>query len=289
MNDQKQEIPDDKLIHEPKNAYKGLFLFLISFIIMFIAIIFGSRLLKQQLLKNEYQGRPFLQVTNREISLMLWQFPGFMRSNVKRKTGYLPGFEYIDTNMVNPLAADQIAAAPPELLFLYHTWNRLIQRESTPRPIIAQEFIEFLENDEEWQPKYWKDAPKNYSKFVASLPDRLGDDLQKAPETIFPLKVRQAFHGWKNYFKEGELINALKPTYGQVKQFLTKHPHYSRNFWRNISEIKDQPIAGLLYLESWMDDNNLREIKNEQLVNPNEISPFLKVALFNFLEAQRSE
>lgn len=66
-----------------------------------------------------------------------------MRVNSKTKSGYLPGFQYIDKLSIEPNMADLYAVAPPELLFLYHTWNRLLSPEFITRPIQLSEFKEF--------------------------------------------------------------------------------------------------------------------------------------------------
>ena len=52
-----------------------------------------------------------------------------------------------------------------------------------------------------------------------------------------PIIVRQAYQGWKNYFEEGPDINVLDPTYAEVNEFLKDHPHYMRNYWRNIDQV----------------------------------------------------
>lgn len=285
-NNQQNEIPDNNLFHEPNNRFKGLFLFLVSFFMVFIIIMFTSKMGYQNVTEKEYEAKPFLDVTNRDMSVFLWQFPEFMRSNVKRKGGYLPAFEYIDTELVNPYAADQIVIAPPELLFLFHTWSRLLSDKLILRPIIASEFLEFLEKDKQWQPQFWKGAPKDYGKFVESLPIRLGDDLQAESVAVFPHNVRQAFGGWKNYFKEGALINVLQPTYKQVEVFLVGHPHYARNFWRNISQVEGISVAGLRYLESLQVNDMVNLDKENEPVPISEISTFLRVALYNFFQAE---
>ena len=89
---------------------------------------------------------------------------------------------------------------PPETLFLYHTWDRLLGAICFRRPISAEEFAAFLKDAEEWHPKNWADAPAAYAALVES---DFTDDLQDR----LPLQVRQAFVGWRNYFKEGEEIN----------------------------------------------------------------------------------
>lgn len=208
---------------------------------------------------------PFLQVTNRELSLFLWNNPEHMRVHSNRKAGYLTAFQYVNKVSMEPELAGQYVIAPPELLFQYHTWTRLIKDEMPIAPIASKEFKEFLDYAEEWQPRYWKDAPEGYVELVNNLPEGI--------LTTLPQDVQIAFQGWRNYFKEGESINKSLYTYKQVRDFLNKHPHYARNYWRNL--------IGLHYLE------NLYLKKNEEIIPHSEMAPFLKVALFNSLKVEQ--
>lgn len=235
---------------------------------------------------NWYNGKinllmrdsPFLQVTNREMSLFLWQNPEFMRINVKDKRNYLPAFQYTDKVTIDVANADQYVVAPPELLFRYHTWIRLLMDEFTERPVPLKEFKEFLSYAEEWHPNYWVNAPAGYIQMVKNLPNILSDgkqtdDLAKLSVDEFPVVVRMAFQGWMNYFKEGEAINSLEITTKQMTDFLQGHAHYARNYWQNI--VLDTPD----YLKNWQD-------KGKGVVPKNEISSFLRVAVFNYLKAE---
>lgn len=246
---------------------------------MAIAIIWGGMGWYQNDRQSFIQSKPFLEVTNRDFSLFLWQFPDFMRSHAKQKTGYLPGFQYVNKETLDLSHADDFVIAPPEYLFIYHTWNRLLANDSIERPISAAEFQEFLEAVEEWQPKHWKQAPAPYAELIDSGRYRTISDLQSLSVDILPKVVRQAFQGWKNYFKEGPAINQITPTFTQVQEFLKAHPNYARNYWRNIQEINEKEVAGPHYLEAL----------NRSVVNPEEkfptdqLAPFLKVSLFNYL------
>ena len=134
----------------------------------------------------------------------------------------------------------------------------------------------------EWNPVHWSNAPQQYIDLIDSKSYSKEKDLQTLSLSVLPLIVRQAFIGWKNYFIEGPEINRLSPTYGQVKDFLDKHIHYARNYWRNISEVYNQKVAGLSYLSGFVEGNFIPDsnIPSEQL------APFLKIALFN---AEQSE
>lgn len=238
-----------------------------------IGVFMGTSSWYQGVIKQEKSHEPFLEVTNREFSVFLWQFPSFMRLNVK-KTGYLPGFSPSSENF-NPETAEEFVSAPPALIFLYHTWHRLLAPEFIARQIPPEEFAEFINQMPEWEPKNWKNAPAGYGKLIEEKKTAEIKDLQTLSENELPLIVRQAFQGWKNYYKEGEEINQIHPTIGQVQEFLKKYSNYARPFWRNIGEIENQPVAGLNYLKDLSEATDTI-IPNEQL------SSFLKVGLFNF-------
>lgn len=266
------ELPEKDFIQEGygKNPFPfWLWLFLLTTL---IALLWGSNQWFSGRMDTIFQGSPFLQVTNRELSLFLWQNPEFMRVNSKQKNGYLTGFQYVDNVTMDLAAADQFAVAPPDLLFRYHTWNRLVSNEFTSRSIGKKEFREFLDRVPEWQPTYWPKAPVEYAKMVKELPSSSTDDLAELPVSVLPNEVRMAFQGWKNYFKEGEAINSVKPTYKDMQLFLTTHPHYARNYWRNIVEDSTPN-----YLK------NLSTADASSVVPPKEMSSFLKVAIYNFL------
>jgi hypothetical protein len=219
-----------------------------------------------------FSENPFLQVTNRQMSLFLWQNPEFMRINAKEKGSYLPAFKYLDKVTIDVGFADEYAAAPPELLFRYHTWNRLLKKEFIERPIPLKDFRDFLSYAEEWQPRFWPDAPKGYRQLVEGLSVSKMEDLSTLSYDELPLDARIAFQGWQNYFKEGEAINNVQISQSELKKFLSSHPHYARNYWQNI--VPD-------YLKSEAE-------KDEANVPAKELAPFLKVALYNYLKANQS-
>lgn len=285
------ELPERDFVREEKgkNPFPlWLWLFLAT---AFIAIIWGGHTWFGSYLNHKVEMSPFLQVTNREFSLFLWQNPEYMRINAKDKSGYLSGFQYIGKVNIEPELADKYVVAPPETLFLYHTWRRLVSREFSPRPIPQYEFLEFLSQIEEWDPKNWPAAPEGYVQIISmissnNLPSEIAgthinpDDLQTLPKSSLPIEVRMAFQGWKNYFKEGELINSLKPDFLLLDGFLTAHSGYARHYWRNI--VEDKYPRYLLTMSSG-------DYDRLALVPMQEITPMLKVALFNFSQAKQGK
>lgn len=203
---------------------------------------------KQHRLQSE---NPFLQVTNREFSLFLYQFPEYMRVNVSSKAGYLPGFQYSEKIGIEPGQADDYVSAPPEVLFLYHVWKSLVGDILIPREIRAGEFRHFLDYSPEWQSR------------VADFDDIKG----------LPMDVQQAFIGWKNFFMEGELINKVSPTYSEMARFLERYPQYGRNYWQNIL-MRGKPD----YLKSLF----LKQYDPDAIIPESEMAAFLKVAYYNF-------
>lgn len=240
------------------------------------ALVWGSSDWVQGFLQKEKKHDPFLEVTNREFSVFLWQFPSFMRINVSKKAAYLPGFLITGENL-SPSTSEEFVSAPPDLIFLYHTWHRLLVPEYIPRPIVPQEFDQFLEQLPEWNPSNWPKAPHDYVQLIETK--GYGDlkDLQTLSQSTLPPIVRQAFLGWKNYYIEGAQINDLQPTFEQVSKFLDKHAHYARNYWRNISEINDQKVAGLDYLSGFVQGTMIPDA----IVPKEQLTPFLKIAIFN--------
>jgi hypothetical protein len=224
------------------------------------------------LLDRQVKDSPFLSVTNRDFSLFLWENPQFMRVNTKNKTGYLPGFEYVERVGLNPEMAEQYVIAPPELIYHYHLWNRLLGDQKATRSISPEQFRTFLDQAPEWSPRFWPDAPQGYVELIADLDLIRVSDMQLLPESQLPQVVRRAFVGWLNYFHEGDAINSFTPTYAQVEALIKANPHYARNYWRNLL-IDTAPK----YLESFARGG----YSPETIVPADELAPFLKVALFN--------
>lgn len=274
MTIQRPELPEKDFIQEgySKNPFPfWLWLFLLAVVIV---LAWGGTRWYSGKIDFIFSNSPFLQVTNRQLSLFLWQNPEFMRVNAKQKGGYLTGFQYAENVTMELASADQYAVAPPDLLFRYHTWNRLISAELTQRSIPRDEFREFLSAAPEWMPTYWPEAPAEYNKMIKDLGSSRVEDLATLPEATLPLSVRIAFQGWKNYFKEGEAIDGVKPTYAEVEKFISSHPHYARNYWRNIVDT-----LTLHYLK------NMNDREKSGVVPSNEMAPFLKVAIYNYLES----
>lgn len=259
-----------------KNPLPGWIWFVV--LICVGAIFWGGSNWYLKFMSSEEAKNPFLQVTNRQFSIFLWQFPEYMRVNSNSKANYLPGFQYENRVSLVLNESDKYVIAPPEILFLYHTWDRLIRNEFIYRSISVSEFKEFLQYAEEWQPKNWPEAPEAFKTFVESLSKvKTLQDLNTLSEIELPLDVRQAFQGWKNYFKEGSAINDLKPTLKEVADFLEKSPHYARNFWRNIEE-KNYP--------QYLLEVTLGHYAKKEAIKSDELAPFLRVALYNFLNSQ---
>ncbi|MBA3815886.1 MAG: hypothetical protein H0X29_05085 [Parachlamydiaceae bacterium] len=269
------ELQEKDFIQEgyKKNPFPfWLWLFLLTVI---LALLWGGSSWYSGRISTLFKESPFLQVTNRQVSLFLWQNPEFMRINSKQKSGYLTGFQYVDNVTMELASADHYVDAPPELLFRYHTWSRLVKDETSFGKINQADFHKFLDEVPEWQPPYWPAAPKEYVQMVQVLASRQKEDLNTLEVSDLPTDVRIAFQGWKNYFKDGEAINQVKPTLPEMRQFLVSYPHYARNFWRNIVANSNPD-----YLK------NLSVNDSEGVVPANAMSPFLKVAIFNYLQDQ---
>lgn len=231
-------------------------------------------------LNTYFSKSPFLQVTNRELSLFLWQFPQYLRQNVSNRTNYLTGFEYESKVGIKEGYAGNFVVAPPEVLFLYHTWDRLLKNEFTQRKVPKAEFLEFLFALPEWNAAGWPDAPEGYKKLLDNLSGESENNLADLPASVFPIEVRMAFQGWKNFYKEGDAINEASYTYEELEAFLKKNPNYARNYWINI--VKDDYPE---YLQVF----TKKKFKSEAIVPTPEMTPFLKVALFNWKQAKEGK
>lgn len=254
-----------------------LWIFLLSTLIL---TVIGTWNWYQGYFQDKKDEKPFLDVTNRQFSVFLWQFPSYLRMNSPIKTGYLPGFES-NTEGVQLSEVENYVSAPPDLLFLYHTWSRLLEPYYISRPIAPASFEVFLNETQQWLPLYWKDAPKEYAALIDNHTYKDKEDLQHLTHSELPIIVRQSYQGWKNYFEEGPDINALEPTFGEVKEFLTQYPNYMRNYWRNLATIAKQQVAGPNYLLDFL--HSLEDL--EEKVPQNQLAPFLKVALYNAKQA----
>lgn len=274
-------LSEKDFISEPNGRFPywlWLFLFAIA-----AALLWGGLSWFQGVETKIVKDSPFLQVTNRQMSLFLWQFPQYMRAQSKDKSTYLPGFEYQNKVSILPGFADEYVKAPPEILFMYHTWQRLLGKTYFPRPISVNEFEEFINYAEEWKPRNWPGAPKEYKDFLDKFPTVSNvENLQNLSVRELPLEVRMAFQGWKNFFKEGNAINDLEPTYEQVAKFLEAAPRYGRNYWRNIV-MSETPK----YLDAFVGQDV--DYKGREKVLKDQLTPFMKVALYNYIMSQRGK
>jgi hypothetical protein len=219
---------------------------------------------------------PQMQVTNRQMSLFLWQNPEFMRKNVRAKTHYLEAWkdQFGERLTVAPEEADKWVEAPYEVLFLYFVWQRLLGDYYYPRSIKQEEFLAFLKEDPEWHPRYWKEAPASYRELLAWIEGQAHyEDLKELSYRELPLVVRQAFQGWKNYTKEGNQIQKLRPTYRQLWTFLDKYPNFKRSLWINLVKEKDYLIPV--------------QAKGTDTVPDSQMDGLLKMALYNYLSGTR--
>lgn len=230
----------------------------------------------EQLVERIEAQEPFLDVSNRSFSLFLWQFSSYMRMNVARKGGYLPGFHKDRPNFFIE-EGEQRVIAPPEVLFLYHLWNRLIFPKAGEGGISPLEFREFLSATPEWDIPSWKHAPEGYRALLEEQRFLKEKDLAQLSLEQLPFEVRVAFLGWRRYYLEGEKINQWAPSKEEVVRFIQAHPEYARSLWRNIGEVEGQPVAGLGYLSFML---------TEQKMLPGEtapresVPPFLRFAMF---------
>lgn len=269
------ELDERKMINEGIKKNPFPFFIWLALIAVVAALLWGSGNWVMQKRASSLSGTPFLQVTNRDFSLFLWQFPEYMRVNVSSKNAYLPGFQYLDKVSIEEGKEEDFVAAPPKVLFLYHTWDRLLRNEFTSRPIKAKEFKEFLMYAPEWTPSVWKAAPKGYQELYATLESKSDEALNLAE---IPRDVQAAFVGWKNYFLEGGMIKSVRPTFEEMREFLSAHPDYVRNLWRNIvMDGRPDYLAGMAN----------REAKGT--MPESELAAFLKVAFFNASQAKKNQ
>ncbi len=238
-----------------------------------VAVILGTGSWLKQGVSEGLKTSPFANVTNRQLSLFLWQFPEYMRANLPAKEYYLSGFNYSNgkVSMVTS-QADKITSAPDDILYLYHTWSRLLKPGAVLRRVPLDTFKEFLKEFPEWMPDNWPEASQSYKDLVAKLDVANPDDFLKQSRTNLPNDVLIAVTGYRNYYKEGADIDKFSPFYEELDHFVNTHPNYARNFWRNIL-LKSRPDY-LLVLTSG-------KYNAKAVVSPTEMAGFLKVAMFN--------
>jgi len=265
---QEKNFIQDRLKRNSKPAWVFFWLLLALF-----GLSWGFSEWRRGRIAERQENNPFLQVTNRQLSLFLWSHPEFMRANAKIKANYLPGFKEEDKIRVIPAFAEEYAEVPPEVLFRYHIWNEYLASDVPERRVPVSEFKQFLSYCEEWDPVYWKDAPDEYRALVASLGKNNSSTIARG---ALPREVLQAFVGWKNFYLEGDQINALRPTYAEVKSYLSTHPSLGRNYLQNI--LQDTVPN---YLASLSKENH----RPDELVPSSELSSVFKVPYYNYLIA----
>ncbi len=260
---------------------KALWVFLALFLFVLAALWTIQEWQKEILSKKQFTT-PFLQVTNRDFSLFLWQNPEFMCYNGKRRFGRC-SYSNAEVNIqLIPEFADEYVAVPPEVIFRYHTWKRLLGDTLAPRSIHPGEFHIFLLKNPEWTPRYWKKAPQAYRAFLKTLSELQMDDLQTLPFATLPKEVRLAFQGWRNVTKEWINIESIHPTGQEMQQFLELHPTYNRNYWRNIL-MKSKPG----YLKNFPFGPDPRMINKNEVLTADEFSHFLKVGFYNYANSEK--
>lgn len=239
-----------------------------AFTLLVAALIWGISAWKESYVASRVTESPYHQVSNRAMSLFLYQNPEYMRAHRRSKNGYLPDFDYEQRVGIKLGRAEAYVQAPPSLLFRYHVWDRLVGDVVPTLVISPAEFQEFLISAPEWNLKFWKEAPSDYVALVNGLE---GEDSADLFDRL-PVVVRQAFSGWKNYFKEGDAISELTVTAREMKRFLRDNPQYQRNYWRNLylSESFESP-----YLAS------LDAVGDTTVLEDEELPSFLRAAYFN--------
>lgn len=270
------ELQEKNFIREGYGENSYPFKFWAILVAFAIILIYGASYKANNLVSEQQLSSPFLRVTNRQFSLFLWQHPQFMRVHAKNKIGYLPGFQYLHKVNMELEFSEEYVVVPPGTLYLYHTWNRLNSSYLPSRPILYHEFKEFLNALSEWQPKNWILAPKEYVDLSNGLNELKNQNMETLSLNQLPFEIRQAFFGWKNYFKEGDAINAFNPDYLQMEEFLKIHPNYARNYWQNIL-LESHPN----YLKSFTEGN----YDKHATIPKDEIAPFLRVAIYNHTKA----
>lgn len=248
----------------PRKPFTNWIWFLLLFFLSTSAFLWGISRWQEAILAEKQKIFPFYQVTNREFSLFLWQNPEFFKEYAQLNLGHIAPDDDI---LLLPENAEALVSVPSKVLFRYHVWDRLIKRYPVKRSLPTHLFAEFLENNQEWLPRYWKAAPAPYRLFM----ENRETFSEKELPPLIPLEVKIAYQGWLNYFKEWEEIQQLHPTQGEMESFLDVYPHYARSYWRNILR-KEKPN----YLI------NLYEEGQHQKLNEDEMTTFLQIAIYNY-------
>lgn len=266
------DLEEQEFIHEGLGKNPRPFWFWLTICVLATAFIWIVSNWAEDEKEAVYGSTPFLQVTNRDFSLFLWQNPEFMKRNLKSNRNYLSAWGNDLT--VDPEEAEKWVEAPNDALFMYHTWKRLVGDYFYPRNIPQKEFTEFLKADPQWHPKYWKKAPDAYITLVKWIEaGSKFDDLKEVSYNELPKIVRQAFVGWKNFTKESEKINSIRPTFRQIWTFLNYYPNFKRPFWINLVR-QERPN----YLKSEMG-----QVSGFETVPDSEMDGLLQMGIYNYL------
>lgn len=229
-------------------------------LLLIVAALWSGNQWYRGYLQRQVEANPFLQVTNREMSLFLWQFPEHMRSRQGSKARYMPGFDKEQGAKMEIANTEEYVVAPPEVLFLYHHWKRVIGMARFVDEVSLEALTPFLEALPEWHPHQWEAAPASYRRAVVEGEERIA----------LPLEVAQAYIGWLSYFQLGQQINGHRPTYGDARSLLEDYPGYARGFWRNmVIDIVPDYLQGV------------ETAADETLVPPEEMAGFLRLALYH--------
>lgn len=190
------------------------------------------------ILSQKQKESPFLQVTHRDFSVFLWQHPQFLRSQRGLRPGEWPQVHLPQEIPLSPEEASLYVDAPEEVLFRYHTWDRLLSEASIGlRSIEPEAFAQFLQENPAWQPKHWPEAPEGYGDVV-----KLANDL----EGMLPLEVKLAFQGWKNTTQDWEQIEQMQVSDDALARFLQEHSAYKTSLWQNIEPGYPQEMPDFL-------------------------------------------
>ena len=267
-----KELQEKDFIQEPTKGGQGPLIFFL-FILFIVAIGWGIGSWRKKTIGQKKRENILLQVSNRDFSIFLWENPQFMRPNKRLGSYYLEDFDGKDKIHLNFLKADKWVQVSHEVLFIYHTWKRLVGQYNYRAPISPFEFKNFVNDCPEWRSINWPNAPKEYKKILMDEKFLYINNLQELSYLELPLKVRKAFLGLKAFYKEGEAINTQEITYGSLRGFLRVYPNFSRNLWLGIYE-QDYP--------NYLLDVDKAHISDYEIVPYDHLSPLLRFAFYQY-------
>jgi len=85
--DPKDTLSERDFIDDGQPKDPTVMWFWLFFVVALMALLWGVGSQYAGFIQEKTQKRPFLQVTNRDMSLFLWQHPQRMRAHRKRKSG----------------------------------------------------------------------------------------------------------------------------------------------------------------------------------------------------------